>query len=132
MIAGERDNSSKLQKVDFFKINGQLAIPGTSLKGMIRSVLEAVTNACFVVFDGERLDYRTPRINLKAGQIIRKASNGQPGQIHQMERGWIAMPGRPTSIHGIQGRNTRTFTLAGVPAGVQSGDTVWIKYQKNR
>lgn len=130
MIGGERDDSSRPQRVDFFKINGHLAIPGTSLKGMVRSVLEAVTNACFVVFDGEKLDYRTPRINLKAGQVIRKASNGQLGQIRQTERGWIAMQGRPTNILGIQGRNTQTFTLASVPDSKESGETVWIKYQR--
>lgn len=43
----------------FFKIGGQDAIPATSLRGMVRSVFESVTNSCFGVFASEeRLDYR--------------------------------------------------------------------------
>jgi hypothetical protein len=39
------------RNMKFFKANGELAIPGSSLKGMIRSVAEAVSNSCFSVFD---------------------------------------------------------------------------------
>ncbi|NOZ71029.1 MAG: TIGR03986 family CRISPR-associated RAMP protein [Chloroflexi bacterium] len=43
----------------FFQVDGEDAIPATSLRGMIRSVFEAVTNSCFGVFTPEeRLDYR--------------------------------------------------------------------------
>lgn len=43
----------------FFQVNGEDAIPATSLRGMIRSVFEAATNSCFGVFDpSRRLDYR--------------------------------------------------------------------------
>jgi CRISPR-associated protein (TIGR03986 family) len=34
------------------------AVPGSSLRGMIRSVFEAVTLSCFSVFDSDRLDFR--------------------------------------------------------------------------
>jgi len=43
----------------FFQVEGKDAIPATSLRGMVRSLFEAVTNSPFSVFDVERrLDYR--------------------------------------------------------------------------
>ncbi|RRR73722.1 MAG: TIGR03986 family CRISPR-associated RAMP protein [Candidatus Viridilinea halotolerans] len=48
------------QTFQFFRDpEGQPAIPGTSLRGVIRSVFEAATNSCLVNFNGEeRLIYR--------------------------------------------------------------------------
>lgn len=41
--------------------DGNVAIPGTSLRGPIRSVFEAVTNSCFANFAGDkRLSYHLP------------------------------------------------------------------------
>jgi CRISPR-associated protein (TIGR03986 family) len=110
------------------KINGHLALPGTALKGMLRSVLEAVTNACFVIFDGERLDYRMATQNalqLKAGRITRLPSGTQDGEIEEMDRAWIGMPGKSNQVIGKGGQ--QTLTLAAVPAGVVSGQEVWVK-----
>lgn len=43
----------------FFQYDGKDAIPASSLRGMIRSMFETVTNAPFSVFDGDqRLEYR--------------------------------------------------------------------------
>ena len=42
----------------FFRMNGSLAIPGSSLRGVVRSVYEAVTNSCMKVFD-ERIHARS-------------------------------------------------------------------------
>lgn len=39
--------------MDFFNVNNQLAIPGTALKGMIRSVAEALSSSTFGVFAPE-------------------------------------------------------------------------------
>lgn len=36
---------------------GNIALPGTSLRGMLRSIFEAATNSCFSVFDDRRLSY---------------------------------------------------------------------------
>ncbi len=50
----------------FFQINGQYAIPGTALRGMVRSVFEAVTNSCMAIFEGARLSYHLePRLALQ-------------------------------------------------------------------
>lgn len=42
---------------EFFKIAGKPAIPGSSLRGMLRSVFEAVTNSCFSNLSDARLSY---------------------------------------------------------------------------
>ncbi len=48
-VGGDKHKSYR-----FFSVNGQEAIPGSSLRGMVRSAFEAATNSCFCVFDGER------------------------------------------------------------------------------
>ena len=58
---GSSLNKPDYHKVaDFFNVNGTLAIPGTSLKGMIRSVAEALSNSSFGVFtpDEKRFTFR--------------------------------------------------------------------------
>jgi len=42
----------------FFEYDGEPAIPASSLRGMIRSVFETVTNSCFSVFSDQRLSHR--------------------------------------------------------------------------
>lgn len=130
MIGGKRYENTEPKKIDFFKIDGKPAIPGTSLKGMVRSVLEAVTNSCFAIFDEGRLDYRETDIasKLKAGQVTH-IQNGR-GSIKTMERGWIAMQDRSNTVSGKQRGAPRSFKLASVPEGTNSGDRVWIKYVK--
>lgn len=44
----------------FFQVDGQPALPASSLRGMVRSVFEAVTNSCLAVFDPAPLSYRLP------------------------------------------------------------------------
>ncbi len=48
----------------FFQYEGQPTLPASSLRGMIRSVFEAVTNSCFVVFQKDEpypLEHRMSR-----------------------------------------------------------------------
>ena len=50
----------------FFEYDGEKAIPASSLRGMVRSVYEAVTNSCFSVFDGERkLSYHATTVEAR-------------------------------------------------------------------
>lgn len=77
----------------FFQYEGKDAIPATSLRGMIRSVFEAVTNSPFSVFNGdERLEYRidpTEARRFKPG-IVQSLPNGdQPGVIALCEEAKI-------------------------------------------
>jgi CRISPR-associated protein (TIGR03986 family) len=55
-------NSKVHRHYRFFRDpNGNVAIPGTSLRGAVRSIFEAVTNSCFAHFAGEkRLSYHLP------------------------------------------------------------------------
>lgn len=48
----------------FFQYDGQPAVPASSLRGMIRSVFEAITNSCYAVFQRDEpypLEYRGSR-----------------------------------------------------------------------
>jgi len=48
----DKINTDKIHKVmNFFNVDGKLCIPSTSIKGMVRSVVEAATNSTFGVFD---------------------------------------------------------------------------------
>lgn len=79
----------------FFQYEGKDAIPASSLRGMIRSVFEAVTNAPFSVFNGdERLEYRLDPAearHFKPG-IVRSLPEGdQPGIIALCEEAKIGV-----------------------------------------
>lgn len=68
----------------FFKVkneDGELepALPASSLRGMVRSVFEAVTNSCYQVLGGERLDHR-----LEPGDALELV----PARIESTENGW--------------------------------------------
>jgi CRISPR-associated protein (TIGR03986 family) len=79
------------KRMSFFRYNGQPAIPPTSLKGMIRSVVEAASNSCFSQFEEGRLGKRGipddySKLNRRPG-IIRKLAtkDGEDGEIEEME-----------------------------------------------
>ncbi|GAB6163959.1 hypothetical protein JCM12298_31190 [Desulfothermus naphthae] len=73
----------------FFRLiddNGKedFAIPSTSLRGMLRSVFEAVTNSCFSVFEGEkRLSYRDIRKAriMKPARVVALPTTNTPGRV---------------------------------------------------
>jgi CRISPR-associated protein (TIGR03986 family) len=77
----------------FFQFEGRDAIPATSLRGMIRSLFEAVTNAPFTVFNGEeRLEYRLDPAEarkFKAGIVRALSTEGKPGAIALCEEAKI-------------------------------------------
>ena len=60
----------------FFRINNEPAIPGSSIRGMISSVYEALTNSCFRVMDQARYLTRSekpdPDEEFLPGKIVRK------------------------------------------------------------
>ncbi len=70
-LADEGNKPREHKSYRFFQVGGEDAIPGTSLRGMVRSVFEAVTNSCFGVFTPEkRLDYRQVEIAQKMKAAI--------------------------------------------------------------
>lgn len=83
LLASGREVEHKSYR--FFQYGSKDAIPATSLRGMIRSVLEAVTNSPFSVFNGEeRLEYRIDPAEarrFKPGIVRSLPENGKPGLI---------------------------------------------------
>ncbi len=64
----------------FFQYGGEPALPASSLRGMVRSVFETVTNSCFAIFDDERrLQYREmPRYGNRV--------KGNPGIVRKLAK----------------------------------------------
>jgi len=75
----------------FFRMknaDGELkpTLPASSLRGMVRSAFEAVTNSCFVVFDDRRLEFRERpeygnKVKAGAGIVNRLPDSDNDGQI---------------------------------------------------
>ena len=63
----------------FFQLDGQPALPASSMRGMVRSVFETVTNSCFVAFDPYPLSFR-----LKS----RQAPWLVPARVEKDEKQW--------------------------------------------
>lgn len=63
----------------FFRINKRLAIPGSSLRGMISSVYEALTNSCFRVFDQQK--------HISRSAEPEKFAKFLPGRVKKDENG---------------------------------------------
>lgn len=47
------DKSTKHNQYRFYKINGDYIIPGSSIRGTIRSIYEIITNSCMSTIDGK-------------------------------------------------------------------------------
>jgi len=52
-VVAENEQGHKSYR--FFQANGQYAIPATALRGAVRSVFEAATNSCLMIFEGQQL-----------------------------------------------------------------------------
>lgn len=55
---------------DFFTVDGKAVIPGSSLRGTMRSVFEALTDSCFSSTNAEDDDYFSSRLNKKQPGLI--------------------------------------------------------------
>jgi len=76
----------------FFEYEGRPAIPASSLRGMIRSVFEAVTNSCFAVFDPGRLDHREARVpkGVVPARVVEITKEGARLELLDAGRGYPA------------------------------------------
>ena len=72
----------------FFRINNEPAIPGSSIRGMVSSVYEALTNSCFRVMDQARYLTRSekpdPNEEFLPGKVVRK-NDGSLGALEMEE-----------------------------------------------
>jgi len=55
-----KSEKEKHKNYGFFRINGKIAIPGSSIRGMVSSVFETLTHSCFRVMDEKK--YITRRV----------------------------------------------------------------------
>lgn len=56
--SGKTDDNTHPAKIENYRFNGQLAIPATSLRGLISSIAEAASNSALRVLDNDLLSYR--------------------------------------------------------------------------
>jgi len=114
------------RSMDFFRIGEKLALPATSIKGMVRSVIEAVTGSCLSQFDGKALDYRSTRGGFRAGKVINLPGEGNPGTIKEMGCAWVNMPG----VNDPVGTPVGAVQIAQLSPAHQNGQVVYIMVQK--
>ena len=69
--SGKKDNTEPAE-IENYRLNGQLAIPATSLRGMISSLAEAASNSAMRVLDNGLLSYRKTADDAlrKVGMVI--------------------------------------------------------------
>lgn len=100
----------------FFQVDGQDALPATSLRGAIRALFEAVTNSCFAVFDRERqLDYRAePKygntLKKNGGIVTKLATPESDGELRLCHTGTVGFYYKPSDEkRNASGLDTRTW-----------------------
>ena len=105
---GEVKNDTKY---NWFKINDQLCIPGSEIKGMISSVFEALTNSCMRIFDEKkRLSWRMKAEKLdqwKPGMITRDKENNL--FIEEMEEIRLPLYDKPKLIDKINSEGAKGY-----------------------
>lgn len=111
------------KKMYFFRKDGKPVIPATSIKGMVRSVAEAVTGSCLSQFDGSRLDHRPLTAGMKAGMVKKLPEGDQPGEIQPMGLAWVSMPGGPDKIMTDEGE----VDIAVLSDDYVDGQDVYVK-----
>jgi CRISPR-associated protein (TIGR03986 family) len=76
--AVQEQNGHKIYR--FFQVDGRPALPASSLRGMVRSVFEAVTNSCFVAFQEDEpypLEHRESRApDMIPARVVGLGENG--------------------------------------------------------
>lgn len=73
------------------------AIPGASLRGMVRSVFETLTLSCFSVFDADKLDFR---IGYSPGHFVKDA----PAQAEYLPCRIVETDGERASVQILNGK----------------------------
>lgn len=112
ICGGRHTKEGEHTKVEFFRLHNTLAIPSTSLKGLIRIFIEALTGSCMSLIDDGVLSYRTfvSAGKLKCGKVIKLAHDNEPGEIQEMRKKRVLISkvedykyGDEVNIDGIQG-----------------------------
>jgi len=104
------DEKGKHKKLDFFsfdKKGNQWRLPvisGATLRGVIRSVCEAVSNSTFTAISSEILDYRAlnQASKLKCGRIVNLPTESEMGEIQLLRTAKLAFADIPTNATDTQ------------------------------
>jgi CRISPR-associated protein (TIGR03986 family) len=97
-------------------------IPGSSLRGMIRSVYEALTGSCLSQINNERVSHRRLLHPLTSGLLIRE---GQDLVLYEAERNAVLFKGAGETWHtNLTGFNFGTKLNS---KKFQEGQHVWFK-----
>lgn len=120
----------------FFRIDGEAAIPGSSLKGAIRSIFETITQSAFSVLDTGAVSHRlrlkedddAPAVleQFRPVVVLRLPDGDEPGEVGEFEDvAWVANTAieqvAPGSTRVQPGRESPAEGLpwpAGGPTGV--------------
>jgi len=93
-IAGENPNE-KFKHLSFYRYNGELAIPATTLKGMSRSVFELITGSCMFHYDNDDYEgFRTTESassDIHAGVIETFPTRDRAGDVRVCEK-YLILP----------------------------------------
>jgi CRISPR-associated protein (TIGR03986 family) len=78
----------------FFQVNNQHAIPATALRGMVRTVFEAVTNSCFSTVEDSQLDYRldarrAPSLRPAVVTKVPNTAEQEDGEVLLLKAAWM-------------------------------------------
>lgn len=103
----------------FMRINGEIMIPGSSIRGVIRSTYEAVTDSCMVTAREDSITARTDSSDAYKPCVL-KYENGQ----------WNLYKARRVSWY-IEGKNHKQFNSCKVKGETYRwGDKVFITEKK--
>ncbi|HFJ9404083.1 TPA: TIGR03986 family CRISPR-associated RAMP protein [Bacillus paranthracis] len=141
-ISGEGIRGKKDHGIyEFFKKDGTYAIPGSTLRGMVRSVYEAATNSCFSVLQendhDEPLFYRgnsgmsqeliPARIIEKDGQLHAELLTGHVTKKEKGKKllyaGWVLEYTRKWTGNSNTPYNARKIPK--LPSDIKNGDKVY-------
>ncbi|MBI4377980.1 MAG: TIGR03986 family CRISPR-associated RAMP protein [Nitrospinae bacterium] len=98
-IGGKREeiplnNGDKHYKVEFFSVNEKPCIPSTSLKGMLRSTIETLSNSCFLAdySENEKMNYLGYRLDVSNRNLSREIQGLKPGILKRRDNEWYFIP----------------------------------------
>ena len=117
---GRATNVAGHKEYGFFTVNNNPVIPGSSLRGMIRSAYETITNSCLSTADDENILYKRTGVPKTPGIIIQNPVTKER-KLWSADRVMLNMArhyGKNSSFGADQSANRNNY---------KTGQKVWIK-----
>lgn len=134
----------------FFRLGECFAIPASSLRGMVRSVYEAITNSCFNIFAYKRrLTYHMETVDAAGLTPARLERRGKSWYLWLLPGTSNQLPGKPAEdikpaawilrylkkTKNLKGKNSNSpyhrRPPVEIPPGLGHGDHCWAVMAKN-